>query len=129
MFRLFQMQDSGNCYKIRLLLSHLKIDCEYVTVDILKHEARSKEFLKKNPNGKVPTLQVEEDRYLAESNTILWYLAEGTSYFPIDKFEQALVLQWMGFEQYSHEPFIATSRFWISILKQPEKYAQQIQAK
>ncbi len=127
--RLYQMQDSGNCYKIRLLMSHLNLPCDLIDIDILKGESRTPEFLQKNPNGRVPTLQLPDGNYLAESNTILWYLAEGTSYFPAGKYEQALIFQWLGFEQYSHEPFIATSRFWISILRQPQQYARQIKEK
>jgi glutathione S-transferase len=123
------MQDSGNCYKIRLLMSHLELPCEIVDIDILKGESRTSDFLQKNPNGRVPMLQLTDGQYLCESNSILWYLAEGTSFFPNDKFNQAQVFQWMGFEQYSHEPFIATSRFWISILKQAEQFQHQIEEK
>ena len=128
-YRLFQMQDSGNCYKIRLLMSLLGLHYEIIDIDILKGESRTPEFLEKNPNGRVPVLQLPDGTHLAESNTILWYLAEGSPYFPTGKFDQALVFQWMGFEQYSHEPFIATSRFWISILRQPQEYARQIEEK
>ncbi|HIG43557.1 MAG TPA: glutathione S-transferase family protein [Gammaproteobacteria bacterium] len=127
--RLFQMQDSGNCYKIRLLMTLLELPFEIIDIDILKGESRAPGFLKKNPVGRVPVLQLPDGHYLAESNTILWYLAAGTPYFPSSKFDQALVFQWMGFEQYSHEPFIATSRFWISILGQPQEYARQIAEK
>ena len=125
-YRLFQMQDSGNCYKIRLLLAHLRQPCEIVEVDILKGESRTSEFLQRNPNGRVPTLQIDTKTFLAESNAILWYLASDTRFQPTDRLAQARMLQWMFFEQYSHEPFIATSRFWISIVKQPDQYAAQI---
>jgi glutathione S-transferase len=127
--RLFQMQDSGNCYKIRLLMSQLDLPCETISVDILKGESRTSDFLQKNPNGRVPVLQLPDGNYLCESNSILWYLAEGTPFFPTVKLSQAQVFQWMGFEQYSHEPFIATSRFWISILKQAEQFERQIKDK
>jgi glutathione S-transferase len=123
------MQDSGNCYKVRLALHQLDIPCEYIQTNILAGESRTVEFLDKNPNGRVPTLQIDDETYLPESNAILWFLAEESSLIPNDRLSRARVLQWMFFEQYSHEPFIATSRFWISILKQPEEYAEQIEAK
>lgn len=129
MYRLYQMQESGNCYKVRLLLHQLQIPCEYIEVDILSGESRTETFLEKNINGRVPTLQLDEEIYLPESNAILWYLAEDTPLLPRDKLARAKVLQWMFFEQYSHEPFIATSRFWISILQQADKFADQIEAK
>ncbi len=129
MLKLYQMQDSGNCYKIRLLLNLLDQDVEYIDTDILKGESRTDEFLKKNSNGRVPTLQIDDSTYLPESNAILWYLAEGTPYIPGDRLVRARVLQWMFFEQYSHEPFIATSRFWISILKEADAYREQIESK
>ncbi|MCH7741262.1 MAG: glutathione S-transferase family protein [Proteobacteria bacterium] len=129
MYRLYQMQDSGNCYKVRLLLHQLQIPCECIEVDILSGESRTETFLEKNINGRVPTLQLDEEIYLPESNAILWYLAEDMPLLPRDKLARAKVLQWMFFEQYSHEPFIATSRFWISILQQADKFADQIEAK
>ena len=123
------MQDSGNCYKVRLLLNHLQLPCQCIEIDILAGESRTETFLEKNRNGRVPTLQLDEENYLPESNAILWYLAEGTQFIPEDKLARSNVLQWMFFEQYSHEPFIATSRFWISILQQADKFAVQIEAK
>lgn len=110
-------------------MSHLNLEFETIEVDILQGESRTQDFLTKNPIGRVPTLQLLDGRFLAESNTILWFLAKDSPLFPTDAYNQALVFQWMGFEQYSHEPFIATSRFWISILKQPDKYAVQISEK
>ncbi len=129
MFRLYQMQDSGNCYKVRLVMNQLNLPFESIEVNILDGESRTDEFLHKNLNGRVPTLQINDSTYLPESNAILWYLAEGSSLIPDDRLSRARVLQWMFFEQYSHEPFIATSRFWISILKQPEKFSEQISSK
>lgn len=117
MYRLYEFSFSGNCYKIRLLLSQLKILFERVEIDIVKGESRTPQFLKMNPNGRVPVLQVNDQTFLSESNAILWFLAEGTSFLPSDTLTRAQVLQWMFFEQYSHEPNIATSRYWISILK------------
>ena len=129
MYRLYQMQDSGNCYKVRLLLNHLQIPCEYIEIDIIRGESRTDAFLEKNINGRVPTLQLDKTTYLPESNAILWFLAEDTQFLPQDKLARAKVLQWMFFEQYSHEPFIATSRFWISVLQQADKFSDQIEAK
>jgi len=110
--KLYNVAYSGNSYKVRLLLSHLGIPCEIIEVDILKGESRTPEFLKINPNGRTPVLD-DSGFVLAESNAILAYLAKGTKYLPDDRKKFALIFQWMFFEQYSHEPFIATSRFWI----------------
>lgn len=114
---------SGNCYKLKLLLTQLNLLFEWHEIDILKGESRTPEFLAKNPNGKVPLLEISQDQYIPESNAALFYLAENTDLLPIDKFEKAQVLQWMFFEQYSHEPFIATSRFIIKYLDKAEEMA------
>ena len=124
--RLYQYHPSGNCYKIRLLLNQLQIPYEKVEVDILKRESRTEEFLHKNLNGRIPVLEVD-GRFLPESNAALYYLARDTDYFPQDKFAQAQVLQWMFFEQYSHEPYIATVRFWVAFQKSAEQNAAEIQ--
>ena len=113
MYRLYDYEDSGNGYKVRLLLHLLGTPYELVPVDILRGESRSPGFLAKNPNGKVPVLGLSDDRYLAESNAIMFHLAEGTPYFPTDAWERAQVMQWLFFEQYSHEPNIATVRYWL----------------
>jgi glutathione S-transferase len=113
MFRLYDFLPSGNGYKVRLLLTQLDIPFERIELDILKDETRTPEFLQKNPNGRIPTLEIAPGEFLAESNAILFYLAEGTPFLPDDRWERAQVLQWMFFEQYSHEPNIATSRFWL----------------
>lgn len=113
--RLYQMQDSGNCYKIRLLAHLLELPLELIDIDILKGESRTEDFLTKNPNGRVPVLELDDGKFLAESNAIITYLAENTPYWPEDRFTRAQVLQWMFFEQYSHEPYIAVARFWKSI--------------
>jgi len=126
MYRLYQMQDSGNCYKLRLLMAQLRVPCEIVHIDILKGESRTPSFLEKNPNGRVPTLEIDEGTWLPESNAALWYLAQGSAFLPEGRLPQAQALQWMFFEQYSHEPYIATSRYWISILGQPEQYRRQL---
>jgi glutathione S-transferase len=111
MLRLYDYYDSGNGYKVRLLLTQLGLAFEYVEKDIMKGETRTPEFLALNPNGSVPVLQLDDGTALAESNAILFYLAEGTPYLPADKLERARVLQWLFFEQYSHEPYIAVVRF------------------
>ncbi len=111
--RLHDYGDSGNGYKVRLLLAQLGLRYEYVEVDILAGESRTEAFLARNPNGKIPVLELDDGSCLAESNAILCYLAEGTPFLPEDRLERARVLQWLFFEQYSHEPFIATSRFWL----------------
>ncbi len=113
MMRLYDYLPSGNGYKVRLLLSQVAVPFELVTLDIVKGETRTPEFLAKNPNGRIPLLEVEPGKFLAESNAILFYLSEGTPFLPDDRWARAQVLQWMCFEQYSHEPNIATVRFWL----------------
>ncbi|MGE0154541.1 MAG: glutathione S-transferase family protein [Reyranellaceae bacterium] len=110
---LYDHPDSGNAYKIRLLLSQLDIPYKRVVLDIDKGETRTPEFLAKNPNGRIPAFQLEDGTVLPESNAIMFYLAEGTPYLPFDRLGRAQVLQWMFFEQYNHEPNIATVRYWI----------------
>lgn len=110
--KLYNVSYSGNSYKARLLLAHLAVPCEIVEVDILNGASRTPEFLKINPNGRTPVLD-DDGFILAESNAILAYLARGTKYLPDERKAFALVFQWLFFEQYSHEPFIATSRFWL----------------
>jgi glutathione S-transferase len=115
---------SGNCYKIKLLCSELGIDYDWRELDILGGATRTPEFLAMNPNGKIPLLELRDGRHLAESNAILCYLAEGTELAGRDRFERALILQWMFFEQYSHEPYVATSRFIVRYLgNPPERHA------
>lgn len=110
---------SGNCYKIQLLAAELGIDYDWQEVDILTGDTRTPEFLAMNPNGKIPLLRLPEGGFLAESNAILCYLADGHTHAGDDALERARVLQWLFFEQYSHEPFIATSRFIIRYLGNP----------
>lgn len=129
MYRLFEFSPSGNAYKVRLLLTQLKIPFQRVEIDITQGESDTPEFLKMNPNGRIPVLELSNGRYLFESNAILWYLAHGTPFLPQDKWQCAQVLQWMFFEQYSHEPNIATPRYWISILKEEEKHQSELEKK
>jgi len=128
MYTLYDFLPSGNCYKIRLMLNQLGIAYERINVDILNKESRTPEFLKINPNGRTPVL-CHDGKYLAESNAILWYLAAHTNFIPKGDFEQAQILQWMFFEQFSHEPNIATARYWVSILKAEDKYKEELKAK
>ena len=102
---------SGNCHKVRLLLEQLGRSCRWVEVDSAHGETRTPDFLAKNPNGRVPMLELGDGRILVESNAILCYLAEGTKYLPADPWQRAQALAWMFFEQYSHEPYIAVARF------------------
>jgi glutathione S-transferase len=117
MYKLYSMQRSGNSYKVRMALAKLEASYELVEVDILKGESHTPEFLAMNPTGQVPLLEVAPDRYLAESNAILWYVAAGTPLAPEEKVEKALALQWMFFEQHSLEPNIGAAWFWLRLIK------------
>jgi glutathione S-transferase len=110
MLTLFDYLDSGNGYKIRLLLAQLNKSYRWVELDIMEGKTRTPEFLAKNPNGRIPAIE-EDGRYLAESNAILIYFAEDTPFLPAERFSRAQVFQWLFFEQYSHEPYVATPRF------------------
>lgn len=114
MLRLYDNLSSGNGYKCRLMLHKLGILYERVDLDIDRAETRTPEFLAKNPNGRIPALELADGTVLPESNAIIWYLAEGSRYLPDDRLGRAQVLQWMFFEQYSHEPNVATVRYWIT---------------
>jgi glutathione S-transferase len=114
MLRLHDNLASGNGYKARLLLSQLGLRFERIEYDTDRGETRTQAFLRINPNGRIPVLELEDGRFLAESDAILLYLAEGTRFLPADKFDRALVQQWLFFEQYNHEPNIATLRFWLT---------------
>ena len=129
MYRLYDFLPSGNGYKVRLLLTQLKIPFERIELNILRGETRTKEFLVKNSNGRIPVLEIQPNQFLCESNAILFYLSQGTEFFPNDSWEQAQVLQWLFFEQYSHEPYIATSRFWISELGKADEYRDALNQK
>lgn len=102
---------SGNCHKVRLLLEQLGRAYRWIEVDSSKGETRTPEFLARNRNGRVPIIELDDGRVLAESNAILFWLAEGTSYWPDDAWQRAQAMGWLFFEQYSHEPYIAVARF------------------
>ena len=112
MLKLYDYLASGNAYKVRLLLHQLGIPFERIEMDIMQGETRTPAFLARNPNGRIPVLELEDGTCLAESNAILWYLSEWTRFLPEDRLARAQVLQWMFFEQYSHEPYVAVLRFW-----------------
>lgn len=146
---LYNSQVSGNCYKVRLLLAHLGIHYVRRELDVIDRSNRGELLGGKNPALRVPVLELDDGRHLAESNAILWYLADwsasrnaaagrsrdrgaaegGGKYLPDDAFERAKVLQWLFFEQYDHEPNIAVARFWVGILGQPERFADELVGK
>ena len=129
MIRLYDFLPSGNGYKVRLLLRQLGIPYELVEMDITKGETRTAEFLAKNPNGRIPLIELDGGRLLAESGAILVYFADGTPFFPDDRWERAQVLQWMFFEQYSHEPYIAVARAWLHVFGMDEERKRQLPQK
>ena len=120
---------SGNCYKIKLLTALLDIPHDWVHMDIMAGATRTAEFLAMNPNGKIPLLELDDGRYLAESNAILNYLAEGSDLLPADDYSKAQVLQWQFFEQYSHEPYVAVARFIAKYLGMPAERKAEFESK
>ncbi len=127
--KLYGDRNSGNCYKVQLLMSLCDIPHEWIPVDILANETHTPDFLAKNPVGQIPLLELDDGRVLSESNAILHYLAAGTPYWPDDHYHRAQVLQWQGFEQYSHEPYIAVARFIRHYLDLPEEREAEYEAK
>jgi len=109
--RVYGMSTSGNCHKVRMTLEALGLPYEWTETDTVRGDTRSAQFLAMNPNGKAPVLEIEPGNYLPESNAILCYLAEGTPLLPAERLPRARVMQWLFFEQYSHEPYIAVARF------------------
>ncbi|TML44891.1 MAG: glutathione S-transferase family protein, partial [Actinobacteria bacterium] len=126
---LYNSAVSGNCYKVRLLLAQLELEYEKVDVSVVDRSNREEVLGGLNPALRVPTLVLDDGRPLAESNAILWYFGDGTRYVPEDLYERAQVLQWMFFEQYSHEPHIAVVRFWLAYSGTPERFADQVPAR
>jgi glutathione S-transferase len=111
MITVYGFSSSGNCHKLKLLLEQLGRDYRWIETDSSRGETRTPGFLAKNPNGRVPLIELDDGRRMAESNAILCWLAEGTEYFAGDAWQRAQALSWMFFEQYSHEPYIAVARF------------------
>jgi glutathione S-transferase len=120
MVRVFGMTASGNCHKVRVTLDALGLSYQWNEIDPVRGETRTPEFLAMNPNGKVPVLEIEPGTYLPESNAILCYLADGTRLMPSERLAKARVMQWLFFEQYSHEPYIAVARFLRKLHPDPE---------
>jgi glutathione S-transferase len=125
---LYDFLPSGNGYKCRLAMHQLGKPFRLVQKDILQGASRTSEFLAMNPNGRIPLLALDADRHLAESNAILLHVSEGSPLVPADAWERAQAYQWLFFEQYSHEPNIATARFWLHYLSE-DKYDKALLAK
>ena len=123
---LYDSAISGNAYKVRLLLSQLGLPFRRIEFDVDDGSTRTAEFLARNPNGKVPCIALADGSHLWESNAILYYFAEGTQYWPGDKRLRAQALQWMFFEQYSHEPYIAVVRHWVAHLGKTSENEPQL---
>src|SRR5258708_6843392 len=113
MIRLYDYLPSGNGYKVRLLLTQLGIPFERIELNIIEGQTRTAEFLFKFPNGRIPAVELDNGKLLFESNAIISYFAEGTQFLPADRFQRAQILQWLFFEQYSHEPYIASVRYLV----------------
>jgi glutathione S-transferase len=111
MITVYGFSPSGNCHKLRMLLGHLGREYHWIETDSAHGATRTPEYLAKNPNGRVPMIELDDGRIMVESNAILFWLAENTKYFSGDAWQRAQTLAWTFFEQYSHEPFIAVARF------------------
>ena len=111
MLKVYGDYRSGNCYKVKLMLHLLGREYQWLPIDILKGETQTAEFLAKNPNGKIPVLELEDGTFLWESNAILNFLADGSEFIPNEPRLRTQMLQWQFFEQYSHEPYVAVARF------------------
>ncbi len=127
--RLYDNTDSGNAYKVRLVLAHLNVAFERIELDTDAGETRTQSYLAKNPNGKVPAIELDNGDVLCESNAILYYLATGSALLPEDRLDRARVLQWMFFEQYSHEPYIAVSRHVLKHLELTDERRALVESK
>ena len=126
MHTLYGNSTSGNCWKPAVMLHARGLPFRWIEVDILKGESRTPEFLRLNPNGRVPLLVLPDGRALAESNAMLLHLGEGSAWLPSDPYLRAKTYEWLFFEQYSHEPYIATVRFWVKYAGKAQEKAQEI---
>jgi glutathione S-transferase len=126
---LYNSAISGNCYKVRLLLAHLGIPYDRREVDVVDRSTRDEVLGGLNPDLRVPTLVLDDGRPIAESGAILWYFGDGTRFVPTDRYDRAKVLQWMFFEQYTHEPAIAVVRFLVAVSGDADRYASVIEQK
>lgn len=120
---------SGNCYKIKLLANLLHIEHEWIHIDILNGDTQTEDFRNKNPNGKIPVVELDDGRCISESNAILNFLASGSALLPSDPYEYARIQEWQFFEQYSHEPYIAVARFIAKYLGMPEDRKAEFESK
>ncbi|ART63455.1 glutathione S-transferase family protein [Kushneria marisflavi] len=126
MYRVYGDQHSGNCYKVRLVLQYLSLPYEWIEMSILNGDTRTPAFLQRNPNGRIPVLELEDGTCLAESNAILCFLADGSTLIPTGRLARARMFQWLFFEQYSHEPSVASARFIVRYLNTPAERRQDL---
>jgi glutathione S-transferase len=129
MLTLYDFLPSGNGYKVRLLLTQVGIPFRRVEMDLHHGATRTPEFLSKFPNGRIPAVEFDDGRRLFESNAIIFHFAEGTPLMPTHPFERARMLQWLFFEQYSHEPNIATARAWVHVFKIADQRRAELEQK
>ena len=129
MLKLYGDVKSGNCYKVKLVAEQIQKPYDWIDVDIMNGDTQTPEFRQVNPAGKIPVLVSADGKTLAESNAIIWYLAQDTHLLPTGQFAQAEILQWMFFEQYMHEPFIATARFIKLYLGNPANKQDELAGK
>ena len=119
--RIYGDTKSGNCLKVKWTAQRLGLAFDWVEIDILKAQSRTADFLALNPAGQVPAVVLEDGRALAQSNAILLHLAEGSALIPADPFERAKMFEWLFWEQYSHEPYVAVARFQMAYLGKPRE--------
>jgi len=119
--RIYGDSISGNCLKVKWAADHLRLPYEWIETDVVKAETRTPEFLALNPAGQVPTVVLDDGRPLAQSNAILLHLAHGSDLVPADRYERAKMLEWLFWEQYSHEPYVAVARFQVHLGKSPDE--------
>jgi glutathione S-transferase len=117
--RIYGDSISGNCHKVKWTADYLGLRYDWIETDILKSQSRTPQFLAMNPAGQVPTVVLDDGRPLAQSNAIILHLAEGSDLIPADRYERAKMLEWMFWEQYSHEPCVAVARFQVKYLGRP----------
>jgi glutathione S-transferase len=129
MYRVYGMSASGNCHKVRMVLEALELPYEWTEIDLVRGQTRTPEFLAMNPNGQVPVLEIEPGVHLPQSNAILCYLADGTPLVPDDRLQRARAMEWMFFEQYSHEPYIAVARYLRHFHPDPASQRALVQTK
>ena len=126
MHTLYGSSISGNCWKPAFMLRQRELPFRWIEIDVRAKQSRTPEFLALNPNGRVPLLQLPDGRLLAESNAMLLHLGEGSRWLPSDAYLRAKVYEWLFFEQYSHEPYVATVRFWVAYLDKGEEWRDKI---